>query len=279
MPMNPEEKALQDTLEQRFGETLALPSGLVGVDGLLRIAGHASHRRWAASPVPPEMTRLLAACALSAPTKSYLQQADIIDVRDPGQRAALAALTPSMPWLANAPALLVFCADGRRFQRLFERSEQPFVNDHLDSFFNSVVDASLVLMNFMQAARAAGLVGCAISMLRNHPDRLSQILALPRRVIPVAGLCIGHPAPDAPADAAPQPRLPLRALFHVDRMGDADDDAAIDEFDARYRAARAAASSGQAAPRAWSAERVHQYASPQRADWGRFVRDQGFDLS
>ena len=39
-------------------------------------------------------------------------------------------------------------------------------------FFNSVVDASLVLMNFMQAARAAGLVGCAISMLRNHPDRL-----------------------------------------------------------------------------------------------------------
>lgn len=274
------DNSLAKTLEQRYGETVAVPPGLPGLpglDSLLRIAAQASHRRWAATQVTPELTRLLAACALSAPSKSYLQQADIIDVRDAGKRAALAALTPGMPWLADAPALLVFCGNGRRFKRLFERAGVPFTNDHLDGFFNPTVDASLVMMNFINAASAVGLVSCPISMLRNDAERLAQILELPQRVIPVAGLCIGYPTAEALANAVINPRLPLGATFHTDRMGHVDDDAATDEFDARYMAARAAPAA-PAAPRAWSAERVHQYTTPQRDDWGQFVRSRGFDL-
>ncbi len=276
--MNNLNRRLQTTLQQRFGETLDLPPDLPGAGDLLRIAEHRSHRRWATTPLPPELTRLLAACALSAPTKSYLQQVDIIDVRDAGQRAALAALTPTMPWLADAPALLVFCGNGRRFKRLFDRKGLPFTNDHLDSFFNCVVDASMVMMNFINAASAAGLVCCSISMLRNEAERLARILQLPQRVVPVAGLCIGYPSFEASALAPLQPRLPLRATFHVDRMGAADDDTAIDDFDARHVEARAASPGGAPNPRTWSAERTHQYATPQREDWGRFVRSQGFNL-
>jgi nitroreductase/FMN reductase [NAD(P)H] len=277
-PIHKVEQQLAIALEQRYGEPVKVTPGLADLDSLLRIAAQSSHRRWAATPVLPELTRLLAACALAAPTKSYLQQTDIIDVRDAGKRAALAALTPGMPWLADAPALLVFCANGRRFKHLFERADVPFTNDHLDGFFNPTVDASLVMMNFINAAGAAGLVGCAISMLRNHAERLAQILELPQRVVPVAGLCLGYPTADALEHPAVNPRLPLRATFHTDRMGDADDDAATDAFDARYIAARAARSGGSAPARAWSAERVHQYATPQRDGWGRFVRAQGFDL-
>jgi nitroreductase len=276
--MNKLEKQLAQALDRRYGETVDVPPDLPGLDHLLRIAEQASHRRWAAAPVPPTLTRLLAACALSAPSKSYLQQADIIDVRDAGKRSALAALTPGMPWLADAPALLVFCANGRRFKRLFERAGVPFANDHLDGFFNPTVDASLVMMNFINAAGAVGLVGCAISMLRNHAERLAQILELPQRVVPVAGLCVGYPTAESLVHPAINPRLPLQATFHTDRMGDADDDAAIDAFDARYIAARAVQSGGAAPARAWSAERVHQYTTPQRDGWGRFVRSQGFDL-
>ena len=272
--MNNVETQLQDALAKRFGSAVDVPADLPGLDKLLRMVEQSSQRRWADTAVPPELTRLLAACALCAPTKSYLQQADIVDVRDPAQRAALTALTPSMPWLADAPALLVFCGNGRRFKRLFERAGQAFSNDHLDSFFNATVDASLVMMNFINAAAAIGLVSCPISLLRNQADSLAQILALPDRVVPVAGLCIGYPA----ASTALNPRLPLAATFHTDRIGAIDDDAAVDDFDARYIAARAAQSAGTAPPRAWSAERLHQYSAAQREDWGRFVRAQGFDL-
>lgn len=268
--------ALRAVLAARFGHPVDLPEGMRGVAALLRMASQTSHRAWSTAPVPPALVKLLAACALAAPSKSFLQQADLIDVRDPARRAAVHALVPGMPWMADAPALLIFCANGRRFKRLFERRAQTFTNDHLDGFFNPTVDAALVMMNFIQAASAAGLVSCPISMVRNQPELLAQILELPERVVPVAGLCIGYPSQPRRAN----PRLALDATFHVDRIGKPDDDAAVDDFDRRYVAGRAAVlPPGAAPPRRWSDERADQYASPQRADWGSFVRSMNFDLS
>ena len=90
--MNNVETQLQHALAERFGSAVDVPADLPGLDSLLRMVEQSSQRRWADTAVPPELTRLLAACALCAPTKSYLQQADIVDVRDPAQRAALTAL-------------------------------------------------------------------------------------------------------------------------------------------------------------------------------------------
>ncbi len=275
MSETPRVDALRAVLRERFGEAVAVPDDVPGVAELLRIASQTSHRAWSTEPVAPALTRLLAACALAAPSKSYLQQVDIVDVRDPARRAAIHRLVPGMPWMADAPALLVFCANGRRFKRLFERRGRSFANDHLDGFFNATVDAALVLMNFMRAADSAGLVSCPISMIRNAPARLAEVLELPARVVPVAGLCLGHPAQQRRVN----PRLALDATFHVDRIGTPDDDAATDEFDRRYIAARTAVLPASApAPRAWSDERADQYAEPQRADWGSFVRSRDFDL-
>lgn len=271
--------ALAALLAARFGHAVQVPPNLAGHPGLpelRRIAGLGSHRAWAPRAVAPELVRLLAACALAAPSKSYLQQADIVDVRDAARRAAIHALVPAMPWMADAPALLVFCANGARFKRLFERRGLPFANDHLDGFFNPTVDAALVLMNFIQAAAALGLVACPISMIRNAPGRMVEILELPERVVPIAGLCLGYPA----QTRQPNPRLRLDATLHVDRIGQPDDDAAVDDFDRRYIAARTAVlPSAATKARAWSEERVEQYTEPQRADWGRFVGGMGFDLS
>jgi nitroreductase len=268
--------ALRSVLAERFGQPLDVPEDLTGLPELLRIASQTSHRAWSADPVSPELVKLLAACALAAPSKSFLQQADIIDVRDAGRRAALHALVPGMPWMADAPALLVVCANGRRFKRLFERRGQAFTNDHFDGFFNPSVDAAMVMMNLLNAAGAVGLAGCPISMIRNHPQRLAEILELPARVVPIAGLCLGWPAQVRRVN----PRLPLAATFHVDRVGSPDDDGASDDFDRRYVAARAAVlPATAAAPRAWTDERAEQYAKPQRADWGAFVRSMDFNLS
>lgn len=277
--MNETAAALRIILRERYGEDIEVPDDLDGLDALLAMARHTTHRAWRDDPVPPALVRLLAACAFAAPSKSYLQQADIIDVRDPDQRRAVEALVPGMPWMAQAPALLVVCGNGRRLRRLFERHGERYANEHLDGFFNPAVDAALVLMNVVHAAEAIGLACCPISVLRDRAETLSELLALPRHVFPLAGLCVGWPA----APRGVNPRLALGATLHTDRHPPGEADAWVDEFDTRHVALQAQRRSAHDRPRpappSWSQERVAMYSRSQRADWGEFVRRRGFDTT
>src|SRR5687768_2898593 len=121
---------LSAALEQRFGAPLDVDPQLPGLDELARIAEHRSHRKYADRPVDAPLLRLLIACALSAPSKSDLQQADIVHVAKRESISAIAALIPEMPWIADAPALLVFCGNNRRIRRIGEWRNKPFANDH-----------------------------------------------------------------------------------------------------------------------------------------------------
>ena len=84
------------------------------------------------------------------------------------------------------------------------------------------VDAALVLASFLQAAEAVGLGCCPISVIRDHSATVSELLALPQRVIPVSGLCLGWPADTPPIT----PRLGLDLTVHVDRYAEEGDFAA-----------------------------------------------------
>ena len=123
----------------------------------MRIARHRVHRRFLPRAVAPELLNLLCACALSAPSKSDLQQADILVVRDRARQSAVAALIPDMPWIAQVPAFLMFLANGRRLPQIAAMRGKPFPNDHLDLFFNAVADSAIVLATFLRAAEAVGL--------------------------------------------------------------------------------------------------------------------------
>src|SRR3977135_3067627 len=107
-------KLIEDALAERFGEACPVDADLRGLDELARISGHRVHRRFLPRAVEPKLMRLLCACALSAPSKSDLQQADIVVVRDQAKQSASAALIPDMPWIADAPVFLVFLADAGR---------------------------------------------------------------------------------------------------------------------------------------------------------------------
>jgi nitroreductase len=146
MPSDPETaRCLEAVLRERFGEDVAVDPALDGLDELLRLTTHRVHRRYSDRPVDRSLVRLLCACALSAPSKSDLQQRDIVIVSDPGLRRRIAGLLPHMPWVGEAPALLVFCANGRRLPRIAALRGKPFPNDHLDLFFNAVGDAAIAL--------------------------------------------------------------------------------------------------------------------------------------
>jgi nitroreductase/FMN reductase [NAD(P)H] len=267
-------------LEERFGEVVPVPAGTAGLDELHRQAAHRVHRRYTDKPVAPDLLRLLCACALSAPSKSDLQQGDILVVRDRARVKAIAALIPDMPWIATAPVFLIFLANGRRIPQIAAWRGKPFPNDHLDLFFNAAVDAAIVLSQFIRAAEAAGLGCCPISVIRDHAQTIAEMFALPEKVVPVAGMCLGWPAEESGISA----RLPLGVRLHDERFSEENLGANIDAYDRRrhalrpFRAQRDPERFGKAGFYGWSEDKARQYAVPQRADFGAFVRKQGFRL-
>ena len=278
--MDDDRETLRAHLTARFGASPELPDELPGAATLARMANHRTIRSYAARPVEPALVRVLAAVGLSAPTKSDLQQADIVIVESPPQRAALAALLPDNPWAAKAPAFAVFCGNNARQRRVHELRGHAFVNDHLDAFFNAAVDAGIVLSAFITAAEAVGLTTTPISAIRNHPHAVADILALPAHVFPVAGLCIGWPA----HGGSISPRLPLASFVHTDRHDGSGLDSQIAEYDSRrnltrpYPARRADEVFGAEQPYTWSEDKARQYGQPERQNWGEFVISRGFKL-
>jgi nitroreductase len=271
---------IQAALSERFGDRLEIDAGLHGLDEIARIAAHRVHRRYLARDIAPDLMRLLCACALSAPSKSDLQQADILVVGEKAKIHAIADLLPEMPWLREAPVFLVFLANGRRLLKISHMRDKPFPNDHLDLFFNATVDAAIVMTTFLRAAEAVGLGCCPISVIRDHAAIVSEMFALPEKVIPIAGMCVGWPA----EEGGITPRLSLGTTVHEERFKENDLAAEINAYDRRratarpYRNQRELERFGRNEFYGWSEDKARQYATPLRADFGAFVRAKGFRL-
>ena len=279
--------SLNRLIEQRFGlapqadadtavERPHTPAGILN---------RRSCRQYLPQPVDPALLDTLFAVAFSAPSKSDLQQGCVVRVDDRGKQRRIAAASPKLAWVAAAPVFMVWCGDGRRIRRLAEYRGHAFANDHLDAFMNAAVDAGIVMQTFIIAAESQGLGCCPVSEVRDHIELLSAELELPRWVFPVAGLCLGWPAKDVP-DALSM-RLPLSVSVHRDRY---DDSGLLDQvaaYDRRREQREQTAPErqrlveryGVSDDYGWSENRTRQYAQPMRTDFGRYIRNQGFDLS
>jgi nitroreductase/FMN reductase [NAD(P)H] len=272
-------------LQLRFGSDephLAIPPDTPPLHAALAARGVV---RWFKDePVSFDLLHRLCALALCSPTKSDLQQRDIVIVDDARLKhdilEPLAEGPNGQAWLAKAPVLLIFCGNNRR-QRLWHAWRgKPFANDHLDAFFNASVDAGIALSAFVLAAEAQGLGACPISVIRNRAAEVSELLGLPPHVFPVAGLGVGWPA----VTPKQSMRLPLGVTVH--RNGYREDGLrdAIEGYDRRretaqpYREQRAVETFGKSETYGWSEDKARQYAVPERADFGAYVRSRGFKL-
>jgi nitroreductase len=233
--------------------------------------------------IPEEaLLDLLVACALSASAKSDFQQASIMRVRDPGKRAAIGSLFPSMPWIGVSPVFFVFLGDARRLQRIGELRGKPVKNGTLEGFFNASVDAALTLQTMILSAESAGLGTCPISVIRNEIDTVAAVLELPDLVFPVAGLCLGYPA----AEGHVSLRLPRSITVHTDGYGDDVLPAAIDDYDQRRHARHAIPKEqhrgnpefGEAEFYGWSEDKARQAAKAEGAAFPPYLRAHGFSF-
>lgn len=274
---------LKDLIDKRYGRN-------AGIDGKADEAGVLPHllsrrsiRAYRDDPVPDALLEALIACAQSAPTKSNLQQYSILVVGDPKVRKALDPWCPRTKGLDKVPALLVFCADIRRNQRIGDFRGKPHVNNNMDTFLNATVDASLAMGFFIAAAEAAGLGCAALSSLRDHMYGVADVLGLPDGVFPVAGVMCGWPEVEGYVNQ----RLPQSVVVHRDRYDDSNLEAEIDAYDQTRHAifpvpeARQSKQDlyGLAAFYGWSEHISRQLSVPERPEFKAFLKSHGYDLS
>ncbi len=274
-------KSIKDALDHRFGDFAHAVDPRIAEQPFLQgLASRGVCRRFRDEKVPDAMIETLAALALSSPSKSDLQQRDVLIVDDPAIRGRINTLLADQDWIPKAPHLAIFLGNNRRLRQVHGWTGIPFANDHLDAFFNAAVDAGIALSAFVLAAEAAGIGCCPISVIRNHAAEVSDLLGLPDHVFPVAGLGFGWPA----APSYVSLRLPLSATVHRNRFTDCTREV-VDGYDRRrnsvfpYRVQRNVARFGTSPTYGWSEDKARQYGEPERADFGEFVNARGFKLT
>jgi FMN reductase [NAD(P)H] len=274
--------ACADAIERRFGDGGPSGDGATANEFIQRVLTRKTVRRYSDVMPSDSLLDLLTATALSASAKSDFQQASILRVTNPAQRAAIGQLFPSMPWIGLSPVFFVFLGDARRLQRIGELRGKPVRNGTLEGFFNASIDAALAMQTMILCAESAGLGVCPISVIRNEIDEVAAVLELPDLVFPVAGLCLGYPQGGGYVSL----RLPRQVTTHRDRYDDSALAASVDDYDRRRNALhaipgeqqRSNAEFGEAAFYGWSEDKARQAAKAEGAAFPPYLRSHGFSF-
>lgn len=152
-----------------------------------------SVRVFTGEPVSQEIKTQLLECAAAAPTAGNQQLYTILDITDQKLKDALAVTCDNQPFIAKAPAVLIFCADANKWYQGFQRfgcdPRKPGAGD----LMLAVCDAVIATQNVVTAAHSLGLGSCYIGDIMEQYEEHRELLKLPRYVFPVAMLVIGWP--------------------------------------------------------------------------------------
>ncbi|MCP3764587.1 oxygen-insensitive NADPH nitroreductase [Domibacillus sp. A3M-37] len=178
---------------------------------------HTSIRSFTDQPLTEEQRAAIFKAANQTSSFSLLQAVSIIRITDPDLRKKAMQLSANQPYIEEAAEFWIFCAD-------FNRNHQiaPDVDlDYIEFLLIGSFDAGLMAQNALTAAESMGLGGVYIGGVRLNITELTEVLHLPKYVVPLAGLCIGHPAGEKPGL---KPRLPQSMVMFDNQYQPLDED-------------------------------------------------------
>jgi nitroreductase len=163
------------------------------------IKNRRSMRKYANTPVEEGKLQEILEAINRAPSAGNLQAYEVYIVRKSEQRQALSKAALDQEFLAEAPLVLIFCANPMRsVERYAERGMELYC----------IQDATIACTFAMLAAKALGLDTVWIGAF--NEQAVSEILLLPEILRPIAMLPIGY----AGKTPNPRPRRSLKDLIH-----------------------------------------------------------------
>lgn len=194
---------------------------------------HASVRSFTNKPLTEEQREAIFKAASQTSSSSLLQAVSIIQITNPDLRKKVMQLSMDQPYIEEAAEFWIFCAD-------FNRNHQiaPVVDiEYIEFLLVGTFDAGLMAQNALTAAESMGIGGVFIGAVRANINELSDLLKLPKYVIPLVGLCLGTPAGDK---AELKPRLPQSMVLQENQYQPLDQEklAIYDEAMLKYYESR-----------------------------------------
>lgn len=181
------------------------------------ILEHRSIRRYKPDAIPAELLTSILEAGVRASNTGNMQLYSLVVTTDPAIKEELSPAHFRQPMVTQAPVVITFCADVRRFSMWCrQRGAEPGY-DNFAWFVNGLIDTALVSQNVALAAESVGLGICYIGTTTYNAQEIAQVLHLPAGVIPVTTLTLGYPAAPIPCLTD---RLPLEAVVHEQRYHD-----------------------------------------------------------
>ncbi|AIQ30108.1 nitroreductase A [Paenibacillus sp. FSL P4-0081] len=165
------------------------------------LQSHTSVRSYTNQHLTEEQLEAIFKAANQTSSFSHFQAVSIIRITNSELRKKVMQLCVNQPYIEEAAEFWIFCSD-------FNRNHQiaPDVDlEYIDFLLIGSLDAGLMAQNALTAAESMGLGGVFIGGVKANINELSELLHLPKYVIPLVGLCIGVPSGEKPAL---KPRLP-----------------------------------------------------------------------
>lgn len=187
---------------------------------------HVSVRKYTSDAIPKEHLMEIIRTAQSAASSHFVQAYSIVHVKDQDKKHKIAELSKN-PQVGQCSDFLLFCGDLKRLQYACRKHGVEMVYDSVEMLIVAMVDVALIAQNAITAAESLGYGGCYIGGVRNQPDAISKLVALPDMVIPVFGLTLGIPAQQNEV----KPRLPMEAIYHENEYDETKYDQLLDQYD------------------------------------------------
>jgi nitroreductase len=174
------------------------------VDVIECILGRRNVRKFLKKPVNERLVDQILELATHAPSAGDVQEWRFILVRDAEQRKKLAIAALRQEFVAEAPLVIVICADMERVDlRYGERGRELY----------AIQDTAYASLLIALTAHAMGLASCLVRAF--DEEHVREILNLPAGLRPVVIMPIGYPA-ERPEEF---PRIPHANVTWVDRHG------------------------------------------------------------
>ena len=173
-------------------------------------------RKYQSKDIAPDLLNDLLETSFRASTMGGMQLYSVIVTRDAEMKEKLSPAHFNQTMVKNAPVVLTFCADFRRFSKWCEQRKAVPGYDNLMSFMNASMDTLLVAQTFCTLAEEAGLGICYLGTTTYNPQMIIDTLQLPELVFPLTTITVGYPD-GIPAQVD---RLPLEAAVHDEKYHD-----------------------------------------------------------
>ena len=160
------------------------------------IFAHRSIRNYLSKPIPEEVLQRVLEAGIRASNTGNMQLYSLIVTTSPDIRAELAPCHFNQPMVAQAPALITFCADIHRFSQWCRQRQAEPQYDNFLWFVNGVIDSILASQNIVLAAEHEGLGICYLGTTTYNAPEIAKVLQLPQGVIPVTTITLGYPDPE-----------------------------------------------------------------------------------